>query len=278
MKKFILILFIFVTSQAMAIYEADNRLDFHEIQDEKLKELSKSVAYQIYFDELKGWTFNKFWLILTSPLSARGICETERFAKHPVMRNDCSGILVGPKKLLLPGNCITEHYCSNGLFYFMFNYRHEDAGILDNMRNRNDFYQCKKILKRVYDPNTAMSYAIIELNKEVKGITPVAIAKENVIDPKDELVAIGHPEGMPIKIANDAYVTDQNETHFLVSSDISGRSKGTAIFNLKTHELVGMLIYGTKNYDFSDGDYCQKAPVLPLSETKELALKVNGRL
>ncbi len=276
MKKLITLLTTLVSLSSYAVYETDNRLDYYQVQDEKIKELSKAVAYQIYFDELKGWTFNKYWQILTTPLSAGGVCGNEPFAKQHIMRNDCSGILIGPKKLLIPGNCITEHYCSNGLFYFMFNYHNEDSGVLDNMRHKDNFYKCEKVVKRIYDPNTAISYAVLELNKEVKGIKPVKLASQNLIDPKDELIAIGHPSGLPLKIADDAFTTDQNETHFLVSSDIGGSSKGTGIFNARTHELVGMLIYGTKNYEYSAEDNCKRAPILPFDQTQELAIKVNG--
>lgn len=258
---------------SFALYDNDDRVDFYKLQDAQLKKISQAVAYEIYFDELKGWTFNRYWEILIQPLEAEGVCRNERFSNQPVMRNDCSGILVGSKKLLLPGNCITEHYCKNDLFYFMFNHHLSSSAPLDVKRDRKNFFKCEKVLKRVFDPQTATSFALIELNKEVEGITPVEFSDTEDIAANQELIAIGHPAGMPMKIARDAFVADQNKTHFLVSSDIAGSSKGTAIINATTLKLEGMLIGGRPEYE-RGLDGCKRAPVFPFSETKELAIKV----
>lgn len=275
MKISLSILTLIFTLNCHAIYEDDDRIDFYKLQDPKLKEISNAMAFQIYFDELKGWTFNRYWEILTSPLAGRGVCQNERFSNQPVMRNDCSGILVGPKHLLMPGNCITDHYCKNDLFYYMFNYQMDSSDPLDVKRHKKFFYKCEKLLKRVYDPNSALSYALLELDKTVEGVTPVKLSKSEKIPEQDELIAFGHPAGMPLKIANNAFVTDQNEKHFLVSSDIAGSSKGAAIINAKTLELEGMLIGGSKEYENSP-DGCKRTPVLPFSESKELAIKIQA--
>lgn len=275
MKYLISLFSLSLSLSAFAFYEDDNRVDFYKIQDPKVQELAKAMSFQIYFDELKGWTFNRYWEILVKPLTNEGICSNERFADQPVMRNDCSGILIGPKKLLLPGNCITDHYCKNDLYYFMFSYHLASSTPLDVMRSKKYFYKCEKLLQRAWDPNSAASYAIIELDKVVEGVTPVKLATHDDIDMKDELIAMGHPDGMPLKVAADAYVADQNKTHFTVSSDIAGSSKGAGIFNARTYELEGMLIGGSKNFE-NTSDGCKRAPVLPFSETKELGIKIKG--
>lgn len=274
MKNLILLLSLIMTTQAHALYEEDNRVDFYKLKDEKMKETARAMAFQIYKDELKGWTFNRYWEIVTSPLTSYGVCRQERFSDQPRMRNDCSAVLIGPKHLLLPGNCITKHYCDNDLFYWMFNYQLDSSGPLSMDRKREYFYKCEKLIKQVFDRNTAISYAVIELNKAVVGIKPVRISKELTIAPDSELVAMGHPSGLPLKVAAGAFVADQNDEHFLVSSDIAGKSKGAAIFNAKTMELEGMLIDGRADFEMKDG--CKQSPVYPFSEARELALKVNA--
>lgn len=274
MKKILCLLALILTSPTYALYDEDNRVDFYKIQDEKLKDTARAMAFQIYKDELKGWTFNRYWEIVAAPLTNSGVCRQERFSDHPKMRNDCSGVLIGAKQLLLPGNCITPHYCKNDLFYWMFNYHLDSSGPFSMDRKREHFYKCEKVLKQVYNPNTAISYAVIELNKEVTGISPVKLSQEITISPETELIAIGHPAGMPLKAAGDAYVTDQTDAHFLVSSDIAGKSKGTAIFNAKTYELEGMLINGRAHFEMKDG--CKRSPIFPFSEARELAIKVSG--
>ncbi|MBH47885.1 MAG: hypothetical protein CME71_06905 [Halobacteriovorax sp.] len=275
MKLFI---FAFILSfKVFAVYDQDNRVDFYKLYDPKLKELAKSVAFQIYKDELRGWTFQRYWTIVTRPLSARGVCENERFADQPTMRNDCSGVLVGAKTLLMPGHCITEHYCWNDLFYFMFNYHQDEVTTMSLERHKDNFYKCEKVIKRVYNPQTAVSYALIELNREVKGIKPAKISTNLRIEKHTELVVMGHPDGLPLKIAGDAFVTDEDDSHFVVSSDIAGSSKGSAVFNLETSELEGFLISGRNDYEVSSSG-CKRAPVYPYSEAKELGLKAASIL
>ena len=274
MKTIILALTLIFATDLMALYDQDNRVDFYKVNDPRLKELSRSVAYQIYKDELKGWTFQRYWTIVTRPLSGRGVCENERFADQPTMRNDCSGILVGPKKLLLPGHCITAHYCWNDLFYFMFNYHQEDSS-MSLERHKDNFYKCEKVLKRVYDPSTATSYAVIELNREVKGIEPVKFSRNTYVGKNSELVVVGHPNGLPQKIARDTFVTDESKKHFLFNSDIGGASKGSAVFNLETYELEGMLISGSKDFQVSRSG-CKRALSFPMSEARELGIKSSA--
>lgn len=267
------LLFTVLTSNVYAIYDEDNRRDPYKENDEKLVEISQAVAHQIYKDELRGWTFQRYWQVVTRPLENHGVCSNERFSEQPTMRDDCSGVLIGPKLLLTAGNCTTAHYCKNDLFYWMFDYKMDEGGF-DHKRHRQNFYKCERIVQRIFDPSTAISYIVLELEKEVVGVKPVKLSKTNTLSSDDELVVMGHPEGLPLKIAAGARVFDQNEKHFLVSSDIHGSNKGAPIINKRTYELEGILISGRKNYEFSPSG-CERTPVFSEVEAKELALKVS---
>lgn len=273
MKIFVLILFVIFTSNTFAIYGKDSRVDLKDIKDIKLKEISSAIANQLDKNQLKGWTFKKYWTVITKPLGEQGICEVEDFTEQPTIRPECSAVLVSSKHLLMPGNCITEHYCWNDLFYWVFNYSLKDESEFPGKIKKTNFYQCKQIVKRVYDPSSAISYALIELKEEVKGIKPIKLSANLNIQVEDELIAFGHERGLPLKIARGAKVYDQNKTHFLVNSDITGETKGTAIINARTYELEGILIHGTSNYDFKD-ERCKRLNHLEDHEAQELALKV----
>ena len=162
----VLLLLLLISSNAMALYGVDNRSEFYELKDKKIKELSHAMAYQVERHyELRGWTFNRFWTILTQPFQDRGICSTEKYSNQPSMRNNCTGILIAPKLILTAGNCITDHYCKNDLYYWMFDYKLKNESSFDVKRSRKNFFLCKRVVKRIYDPNSAMSYAVIELKK-----------------------------------------------------------------------------------------------------------------
>jgi V8-like Glu-specific endopeptidase len=259
---------------SFAIYDEDDRKDLFEITDPKLKKVATAMAYQIEFVELSGWTFNRFWTRVMEPFQQRGICEDEKFAKQLSMRNNCTAILVSPKHLLTAGNCITDHYCSNDLYWFMFDYSLKNGGPFDVKHHNDNFFRCDKIVKRVFDPNTATSFTLMELKKTVKGVTPMKYRKSGSLELNEELIVMGHPRGLPLKIANNVQVWDQNETHFTLNSDISGETRGAAILNAKSLELEGIMVYGTPNYEQIGRD-CQNTPVYPNSGARELAIKTS---
>ena len=91
----------------------------------------------------------------------------------------------------------------------------------------------------------------------------------------EEVIVLGHPQGLPLKMADHAQAFDQNETHFILNSDISGSTRGGAIINAKNYELEGIMVYGTPpNYE-SSGDACKNTTVFRNEEAQELALKTS---
>ncbi len=60
---------------------------------------------------------------------------------------------------------------------------------------------------------------------------------------------------------------------FRVNSDIAASSKGSAIFNKRTHELEGVLVYGSKNY-YNNGQ-CLESHVLDDAYGEEVAIKAR---
>lgn len=250
-------------------------MDFHQIKDPKLKEVARAMAFQTYKDDSFGWDFSRIWKLKAGTLESKGVCKDENFAWQPAFsRPNCTAVLVAPNQILTAGNCTTEHYCDNDLFYFVFNYQVEQENLFDVSRPKKDFYQCKKIIKRVFDPATKISYTLLELEKEVKGVTPVKVNLKDTLRERDELYVLGHNFGAPLKVSLDTMVTEIKEKHFFTNSDIGGENSGSILINPTTLELEGILIDGSADY-VETPEGCKRPVSFSYGEGYELALKAS---
>lgn len=265
-----LFIFLLIVSNAFAIYGVDSRKDYFEIKDPAFKELMGSVSRRVYMDELKGWTFKKYWTVITNPLREKNICSSEKFVKQQSFRESCSSVLIGEDLLLTAGNCTTEHYCWNDLFYWMFDYHHEKETIGQKHLKKN-FYKCDKILKRVFDRQNGISLTLMRLKKKVKNRKIIKLSNKKILNRDEELIVIGNIKGSSTKYSDGAFVSDQDENLMIVNSDISGESLGSAVFNKRSLELEGILIYGTQSY--IDNGKCLESNNMRPEQGQELVIK-----
>lgn len=272
MKRLLTLFSLLFCINSFAIYQDDNRKDLYKISNPKIKLAASAIAYEIEKDELLGWVFNPLWNLVMKPLHERGVCQKERFSDQLSLRANCTGVLVSPKHLITAGNCTTEHYCKNDLYYWVFDYNLKAPGLFNHMHPKSNFYKCEKIIKRVYHPDTATSFALMELDKVVKGVTPLKVRQLGSMAESEKVIVLGHVQGLPLKIDDEVQVYDQNETHFLINSDISGSSLGSAILNAESFELEGLMIYGTPSFERSI-DTCKTTPQFQNDEAQELGLK-----
>src|SRR5690606_1400955 len=98
--------------------------------------------------------------------------------------------------------------------YWAFDYHMPETGPFNHKHPKENFVSCKKVVKREYNSRTRADYALIELKKEVKGRTPLKFRTEGAVNSGEDLVIIGHPSGLPTKIADGAKVGETGEVFF----------------------------------------------------------------
>lgn len=249
MKPLLLLLLSF-SGAAFAIYGEDTRREFFEIKDGRVKQQASALAYQVERHyELRGWTFSRRWELVMRPYDAQNICSDQPYVNQLALFKNCTGILVSPKHLLTGGNCLTEHYCKNDLYYWMFDYNLKGEHF-NVKRPRQNFYKCKKVIKRVYDPFREHSFALIELNKTVKGIKPAKLNLKGGLKAGEALKVLGHMRGLPLKLDDSVKVVEKYTKNFIVNSDLPGKySVGSAIINANTGLIEGFFAGGTSGYE-----------------------------
>lgn len=234
-----------VYASPKVIYGEDNRRDVFESTDSVLVELSRSTAAMINQSNLKKLARGETQIIASS-LQSRGICAKERFSQQPSAAN-CSGFLVSPNLLVTAGHCIkNDNDCST--FKWVFDYKVDHTEQKEIFVRNTAVYGCKKIISRSLDILTKDDYALIELDRRVRGRAPLAFRKQGKISPGEEVVVIGHPTGLPTKIADGAKVRTLARKFFVANLDTYGGNSGSAVFNLKTSEVEGILVRGENDY------------------------------
>ena len=255
-------------ADTQSIYGDDNRLDYYEASPE-MQKLADSVVSLWPSAQVKtrGESTD---LATISFGEALKLCPGEKFAEQPIGAF-CSGTLVGKDLVLTAGHCITdEASCADARFVFGYNIDGAGKAAKTTVPSK-DVYGCKKIVGRDLDKEhsgyiglalniakyilnlAGPDYAVVQLDRPVEGRQPLPINRKVFDKPKaDEPVfVIGHPVGLPVKVAGGAKVRKYGfKAFFTTDLDTFGGNSGSAVFNAKTNLIEGILVRG--GTDFKD--------------------------
>jgi V8-like Glu-specific endopeptidase len=233
------------TKGLQVIYGEDNRKDIFESKDSALVELSKSTAAMIDLKNLKS-IGNGEIEISAGTLESRGVCAKERFSQQ-ISAANCSGFLVAPDVLVTAGHCIkTEADCAS--YKWVFDYRVDHSEQAEVTVSKEAVFSCAKIISRSLDQISKDDYAVIQLDRKAMDRRPLSFRKKGKIAVRDSVAVIGHPSGLPGKIADGANVRSLASKFFVTNLDTYGGNSGSAVFNTKTLEVEGILVRGENDY------------------------------
>lgn len=248
-----------VALKAEVIYGNDDRHEFFEEPNLALKLAADSTAALLMRSSLEPRSGGPGFRIKGENYgSSYGLCNTEKFHEQDTVAF-CSGFLVTPTTLLTAGHCITNALdCSEVAFVFGFRYDEPNKAPRE-AASENVFY-CKSIVHRERDPRGA-DFAVIELDRPVSNRLPLAVRTQGTIEVGEAIAVAGHPVGLPLKIAGGASVRTSSETgYFVANLDTFGGNSGSAVFNLRTMQVEGILVRGETDFEATN-DGCVKSVV-----------------
>ena len=231
------------------IYGDDNRRDLYELGTGKsqLKNWARSTAIISSQSKVKDSSLFGFKKLITKSLeSAQNVCQDEPFAQQPI-GGWCTGFLVKDDIMVTAGHCIqSESRCATAAI--IFDYSYTDGSEELNYAKEKNIYSCKRIISQEYDSPRGLDYAIIQLDRKVKGRTPLKLRTKGKVSSYASLTVIGHPTGLPTKVAEGAYVRENNNSDYFVSNtDTYGGNSGSPIFS--SNGLVeGVLVRGEQDF------------------------------
>lgn len=237
------------TAQIKVIYGDDDRVDVADSANPMYVKLAMSTAAMIKHSDLQEHNAEQMIIAGGSLEDDMGVCSHERFAKQPAAAN-CSGFLVGPKTLVTAGHCIERSLdCSN--YSWVFDYKADRESQSEVVVDKSDVYKCVSIVSQQLDEATKNDYAVIELDREVTDREALKYRRSGKPQAGDELVVIGHPSGLPTKIADGANVRSVNDIFLVANLDTYGGNSGSAVFNANTGVVEGILVRGENDYVWS---------------------------
>jgi len=240
-------------------------MELFQHPDSKLKEMAGSVAIFVRSEQVKtlgnsmtldGYTLNEMsemgWLVagVNAPM-----CSNELFTLQPAP-GFCTGFLFNEDTIVTAGHCLEKTPCADTSIVFDF-YMESDS-VLASLTTQNVF-TCREMVTQAIptQENNYLDYAVIKLDRPT-GRTGLVYATSDLLGPQDSVAVLGHPSGLPLKIASDAFVisNDASNPFFVTNLDTFGSNSGSPVINTSNYEVEGVLVRGVNDYVLSDDGSC----------------------
>lgn len=227
------------------IYGDDDRKDLFEVSSLLNKSLADSTVALIEGADLKPLNVSSFSLPAQIFGSQNMLCTSEPYYDQPAGAF-CSGSLVGPNLILTAGHCIKDAAdCAS--VRFVFGYAVKQAGKYPTSVATSEVYSCKRIVSRKLE-GAGSDYALIETDRPVAGHAVLKLQRARSAAVGDSITVIGHPSGLPLKVASGGKVRKVNASFITTNLDTYGGNSGSAVFNSESGEVVGVLVRGDTDF------------------------------
>ena len=151
---------------------------------------------------------------------------------------------------------------------WVFDYKISQAGQSSIEVPTSSVYSCKRVINTVLNSMNKDDFALIELTKKVTDRRVLDYRKSGKISVGEDLVVIGHPSGLPTKIADGAKVSSRSGKYFSAHLDTYGGNSGSAVFNANSGAIEGILVRGARDYVYDSAQGCMASNVLGQTEGK----------
>lgn len=239
-------------AESAIVYGVDNRLDWYQVSDTALRAAASSTVGLFDRRDLTRNADGTYTVATGGTLrQSVGVCSAEPFSSQPVAAG-CSGFQVGEDLIATAGHCVSSADCTSTRFVFGF--RMDSASQARTRVAGDDVYSCSQIVSRQVTGTS--DYAVVRVDRPIVGHAPLAIRRSGKVATGQSLVLIGHPSGLPTKIAAGATVRDNAPSAwFAANLDSYGGNSGSAVLNATTLEVEGILVRGNNDYDWNGSCY-----------------------
>ncbi len=256
-------------AQILKIYGQDNRQEARQAtpRDRKLADSTAALIVNSFMVD-KGSK-----IIIDAPTleDVDGVCAGERFRDQPAAAI-CSGTLIAPDLMLTAGHCYTNNsICNNASWVFGFRATRDNKYSI----KKTEIYKCKEVVYRELNIEAGLDFTVVKLDREVKGHRPVSLRQTGSAIVTTPLVLIGHPRGLPTKIADNAFVTAVNGNILMSNVDAFTGNSGSGVFNAQHDFLEGVLSFGKEDYVEDEKHSCFTNAIYNMQDGGEAIMKID---
>ncbi len=238
--------------QAVQYGPTDDRVEVYEAPAGPLRAVAESaVAMQLGAGWIDETDPSDVRVTYTDTLStAHDLCPGVRY-EDQIEPGTCSGTLIDDQHILTAGHCVDDSAedCDGATWPWLFGFYFEAAGRLRTLTH-DDVYYCTRIV--AYQDDAVTDFAVIELDRPVVGHAPAQIRSGARPPDGTRVTLIGHPNGIPMKIAGNASLRGMLDTYILADVDAFSGNSGSGVFD-DAGQVVGILVAGNDDWQNAGG-------------------------
>jgi len=244
------------------IYGADDRIDVYAETNPTRIALAASTVALISNSDLTDNGNGTFTISLSS-YTQGGMppCVGEAFDTQPTAAF-CSGFMVGDDLIATAGHCVFDEF---DLATFSFVFGFDMLNVSTPIATVSDSHVYSGVELLSHDPGGLTDHALIRVDRDITapGASVLDVRTSGTIGNSDLVGVIGHPSGLPKKIAFGAATSVRDNSpadYFVANLDTYGGNSGSPVFNQTTGVVEGILVRGAT--DFVNGGGCFESNVL----------------
>ena len=247
-----------------AVYGDDDRIEVLAATNPEQQRVAKSVAAVIPAGDFMAIDDTRTSISPTSladkyAIAGKPLCSREPFRSQPASA-------IGTAFLIGPSTVATAHHCINeGNFsqvHLVFDFELDANEEAPTQFDLSQVYAVKEFVAGAFTVDAA-DWAIVELDREVSGRLPLPFRREGKAPDDAPVYVVGHPLGLPKKIAGNAQIRlNEHDDFFVANLDTYGGNSGSPVLNAITHEVEGILVRGQT--DFAPLGNCFASLVCPV--------------
>lgn len=250
-----------IIGREKTIYGPDRRKDYFEIQDPEILQVANSVAaiipQQYLVASASGYQVSKTCPSLGGKYH---LCSKESYTSQPVP-SVCTAFVVASDVIATAGHCVPSLGTSRVVFTF------REEGTSDHTEIHpilaSQVYRPLQVLAQKTDPAGA-DYALVRVDRPITDHPALKLHLDGEVGKGTIVYVLGHPSGLPLKLADSALVSDVVPNgYFLSNLDTFGGNSGSPVLNAGTNVVEGILVRGGQTDYRSEGN-CSRAFVCPI--------------